>query len=148
MTFTSAQLAAEINTDPTAIGYASSVAAGAVGAVAAQLNTVGATAAYKINREPVSVGVFTALIDEVEFAAATQGARDYIRMLAGSSTVDLNNAVIQAALNGLITVATWPNTRARLISALTRQGSRAEVLWGALTVISSSDVARSLGGTF
>ncbi len=146
--FTSAQLASEINTDPAGVGYAAHVAAGADGAVAAQLNAVGAGAPYVVNREPIAAGIFTALIDEAEFAAASQGARDYLRMLATGGTIDINNAIIKGALNALITQAAWPNTRARLIASLTRQGSRAEVLWGVLTTVSATDVAHALRGGF
>lgn len=143
---TPAQLNTEITTDPAAMGYAASVTAGADGDIAAKLNAVGAGAPFVVNREPISVGVFTALLDLTEFATLTQAQRDWLRMLVAASTIDINNAVIKAALNGLFTQAAFPTTRARLIAALTRQGSRAEVLWGAGTIITAADVARALRG--
>lgn len=147
MSFTYQQLHDEIVNDPTGVGYAADVTAGSDGNIATKLNTVGSTQAYVVNREPIASATFTALIDLTEFSAGTQAQRDYLGMIVAAPTVDLNNAVVKAALTALFSAAAWPNTRARMSAALTRQGSRAEVLWGTGVAVGAGDVSHVLRST-
>ena len=138
-----AALATEINTDPLALGYAAPKAAGNDAAVATLLNTIGATAAYQVNREPISTAVFLSHVDSAGFLALLPTQLAQLQCLMVVQTIDINDASTQAILVGIF--GNPSATRTNIIAILKRQGSRAEVLFGRGVTVSSDDVARAMG---
>jgi hypothetical protein len=142
MSFTTAQLQSEINTDPSGQGYAPLVSAGNFAGVAAKLNTVGAT---NIFRNDVGVREVINAIVAADFAALTALQVAKLQMMfTGTVTLDATSANTRSILAGIFSGMT--NTVNALTALAQRPGSRAEVLWGAGTVVSWQDVAHALTG--
>lgn len=128
-TITLAALKSEIQSDPTGVGYAAPVAAGADGAVADLLNAAGAGVAYSIYRKSVGIHEIIAAIDATNFGslAALQVAKLQL-LFAGTGNLDATDANTRAIATGIFTGMTA--TLTNLAALVKRQGSRAEVLWG------------------
>lgn len=152
--YTLAQLATELNTDPTAVGYASPIASGDDTAVATLLNTV--NQAIQVKRIDITPSEILEQIDFADFAtglnvahiswfeSATQ--QRVLRLVAedGTDTRILRNIKNLLLANGA--AGANPQSRARLNAISLRAGSRAEQLWGAGTIVTNVDVAHALRG--
>lgn len=138
-----AALATEINTDPLTLGYATPKAAGNDQAIAILLNAVGAGASYQVNREAIPVALLFVNIDATEFLALSDIKLQQLQAVLAAVSIDLNDASTRAILIGIF--GNPSVTRTNLTAILKRQGSRAEVLFGRGTTITSNDVARALG---
>lgn len=142
-----AQLAAEIRTDPQALGYAAPLAAGQDGVIADLLNAV--NPAYVVSLSIIDKGDF--LIGMLPAAsalagqdAATQANWDrMISIACANNTIDVGNAAVQAVLTAAVQQNLLSQAQADAVTK--RAGSRAEVLFGAGTVVTHTDVARALG---
>lgn len=149
-------LAAEIDADPNAYGYAAHVAANRPGDVAALLNEVRAT--ITVRRADIASAEIVQAIDVADYtalganptAAALSTERRYLgwlALLAAAPTVRLlnddgSNTPVVANL-----LAMFPNgsgTRTRLTAIASRFGSRAEQLFGTGSVVSATDVGEAL----
>jgi hypothetical protein len=141
-------LASEINNDPLSLGYATHVASGNDIAIAELLNNI-------LSNNPVNTGrinaeVFKRCIPLAAFTSLTQAQREWVNLISATDYIDLNDSQIKNGLTG--TNGLFPNTstgsaltaRNEINNASTRNGSRAETLFGVNTFITDMDVARAL----
>lgn len=138
-----AALKTEIQTDPKALGFAALVTAGNDQGIADKLNQVGASG------ETIGSGVIPTwriinATDPTEWAALTAQEKQRYQTLTGAGLLDTSNTNVRTAFTSMFAVGTA--TRTALNGLTTRSAARAEVLFGAGTVITSADVARALRG--
>jgi hypothetical protein len=147
MSFTLQQLAAEINADPTALGYAPLVAAHDRPGVAALMNLP--RAGITVKRNDVMASEVIAAVDSRDFvttpnaahcafisALLTKGAPLQFQDASGTDTNILGN------IKRLLVADDATHTsRAALNALATRIGSRAEQLWGTGTLINEQNIA-------
>jgi hypothetical protein len=96
--FTPAQLLAELNTDPAAIGYAALIAAGNDAGVAALLNAPTTTSVYRNN---IGVHEVVAAIAPADFAGLTTLQVAKLQLLfTGTTTIDASSANTRGDLRG------------------------------------------------
>ena len=128
---TPVQIKSEFTSDPLGLGYAALIAAQDWNGLAILLNAsrVGQT----INRRHVFAIELVEAIDAAAINALNVGNRDAIVFLMQAATggeIDPFNTITRTYFN-LFTGA----TKTRLDALLTRQGSRAEALWGEDVII-------------
>lgn len=137
-----AALTAEIQNDPTTLGYAPFVAAGNDQAIADLLNTL--RVGISVNRDTVTGNEFLAAVVLSDYTALVDAdSKAWVKSLASMATIDVKNANIRAIVAGMFPGGSA--TRANLVALQTRQGSRAEQLFGAGNSVSIFDIARALG---
>jgi hypothetical protein len=146
MPFTVQQLKNELANDPTGLGYSGQPDNVCTGII--NLARVG----ISIRRADISPGEVLEAIDTRDFTSSntasenswfeslTQLTRIRLSLDDGSDTVVLGN------LKRLLQNPGPQGSRARVIALSNRQGSRAEQLWGAGTLITDADIgaARNL----
>lgn len=139
--FSLAALAAELNTDPTGIGYAALGWPNNDQAVVDALNAP--IPGETVTRKRVDPLELLSSIPLAEWEAVSDARRQYLNSLIGVSgaTIDATDPVVWANLLDLFGVGT--DSRANIQAKVQRDGSRAEVLWGEGTVVSVSQVARA-----
>lgn len=157
-------LATEINTDPRAYGYAAHVLIGNDQAVADLLNLVrtGSNGGPAITIRRVDVGSqeiceairvpdYTALPANPNASQLSQERRflSWMEALVNAPRVRLLNddgsdTPVMANFADMFGAAT--GTRQRLVALASRNGSRAEELFGRGTVMTAADVAKALRG--
>jgi hypothetical protein len=142
MTINYAALRTEIQTDPTSRGYAPFVATGSDNGVADLLNV--AIVNNKVDTMRVSTDAFVNCVVYTEFIALTTQQRDWLKFITGPNVIDMNKTTIKTGLTTIFGAAT--TTRANVIAAQQRDGSRAETLFGVGVYISAEDVATALRG--
>ena len=121
-----AALKAELQTDPTALGYAPHIASGNDVALVEMLNA--ARAGIDIRRDLIpSHELFEAIVP-ADWTAATAQEKQRIQLVLSMGTVDVRGANTRAAFQAAFGAGT--TTRANLLALLTRPGSRAEALFG------------------
>lgn len=141
-----AALKTELNTDPKALGYATPLAAGAVTTAANLLNaTSGAgTATVAVGtpeRNTFLLGLLPGMVTLNGLSATLQSKWDRIlRMVVTLDAIPMN--LMQAILNNMVSDGVL--TQAQADATWHRVGSRAEVLFGAGTVIDWTDVSKAL----
>lgn len=133
----------EIQNDPAGLGYAAMVAAGADGAIAEALNEVRAGAPYAIYRTDVPVQDVVAAIAPADFTALTAIQLSRLQLLFLGGLVNAANTNTRQILQAIFSGAS-AGTVAAMAAVATRQGSRAEVLWGANAHVTADDVAWAL----
>lgn len=133
---TYAALKAEITIDPTGIGLVSPYNAGQDGAVADALNLV---RAVSVTRLFVSSYEVLQNIVPSEWTALAAGPKQQLQTLLACPTLDASNANVRSWFTTIFGAGT--QTRTNLAALQTRNGSRAEVLWGEGARISAADVA-------
>ncbi len=140
MAFTLTQLAAEINTDPTALGLVALKAAGSDQAIADVLNLsrVGIT----VDRNDIRAKELQGAVVTAEYLALAQPQRDLWQALLTIAPLDAGDANTKASVAAVFSAGP---TRTALVALATRQGSRAEQLWGTGTTVSAISVSRALG---
>jgi hypothetical protein len=127
-----AALKVELDSDPTARGYAGTQdaeAAALLNEVQSGLTINRTTASTQEIREAVEVGDWTGLTDAQRFA---------MMFLTGGGALNPNHANVIAAFQAIFAAT---NTLTNLAALQTRDGSRAEELWGDGVVIKHQDVA-------
>lgn len=141
MTMTTAALAAEITTDPKALGYAAFVLSGDDTALADRLNTTYA-----------GVGVVRRMVTNTEivqcFVAAELKTRTQTQLL--SMQLVLAPKMVDTSIGNIVDIFAdvWAGTATlSALDVLSRvpAPTRAEELWGAGTVITATNVAHALG---
>lgn len=141
-------LKAEIDNDPNGYGYKTGGEYRDDMATAAMLNDPRAGIAIPRGRVPMYELI--GCIDKAEYAALSQSDKDIVQMIAKLESVDTSNM----ALFGLVATI-FPgipteenpavtNTGQALVATIYRQGSRAEQLFGAGTIIDHLQVAKAL----
>lgn len=156
-------LATELNTDPNAYGYAAKIAVGDDEGVAAIINTVrdGSNgASIPIRRSNIASKEIVEAIRVTDYTAlpanpnATQLSNErrflsWMESLVNASEVRLLNddgTDTPVISNFQDMFPAGSGTRTRLFTLATRNGSRAEQLFGANFVVTASDVAKALRG--
>lgn len=147
--FSLAALASEIQTDPTAQGYAALVSAGNRLGIANKLNAINAV--NQVKRVDIRASEILEAIDVADvitsanavavswFESATQQATLRLTADDGQDTRILKNIKSLFLANGA--AGANPQTRARLNAIALRDGSRAELLWGAGIKITDQHIA-------
>lgn len=154
--FTSADLASELNNDPAGLGYSPLLLAGNDAALVAALNQVRAGAPYLVSKGTVSrdsfLGTWSDVIDNIRTISDTTIHDRWTwrveKLLIPKETINYDDPQIagffaQMIADGL-TGAGGALTTGDVDARTKRQGSRAEVLWGAGTVITLKDVSLAL----
>lgn len=142
------ELTTEIQTDPNGYGYAALVAEGNDQGVADLLNLPrdGATAPgapITVYRNDVRRAELIGALVVSDYDALTAARRDLMNAILQLEVVDATNATLRGNLAAVFGAGT--TTRANLVSAAQRAGSRAEQLWGTGARVQHLDVARALG---
>lgn len=139
MAINSAALLAELQTDPTAIGYAAPLAAGSFSQLVALLNEP--RAGVSIRRGLVQGSAIINAIAVAEFEALTQIQLTRLMVVCSASGgVDTAGNGTRAILASLFGAGP---SRAALIALSDRSGSRAELLFGQAVI--AADIAAALG---
>lgn len=146
-----ALLAAEVENDPAAVGYAAPLARGDVEGVAALLAAPTATA-KAVTLGEVPAAAVRACITLEDWRALTDAERAYVALVLAGETVDLSAGAIDAALvrpGGIweagATRAGVPLTsRPALMRCLQRKPRRAEEVLGVGAVVTHADVSAAL----
>ncbi len=142
MAFTLPQLATEINTDPTALGLVALKAAGSDQAIADALNL--SRAGITVDRNDIQAKELQAAVVVAEYVALAQPQRDLWQALLTIAPLNAGDANTKAAVAAVFSAGA---TRTALVALATRQGSRAEQLWGTGGRVQALDVSRALGRT-
>ena len=146
MSMTATALAAEINNDPKALGYAVPKLAGSDIGVANIVNSTyaGVGTVWRTNVKAAEILAAITLSEINATFSATNWAA--LSAILTPLVVDASNAVIRGWFVTLFPSALYPTTNAALVTtAKVAAPSRAEELWGAGTLISATDVAHALG---
>lgn len=147
MGYTIQQLAAEIAADPKNLGYAAFSVNGNDAAVASLLNSlsgpgVGPVASVTMTRDEALLAFSPALLTITALSTALQSKWDRIlSALTSLNVLDCTSAAVQAILTQAITDSVL--TQEQVTNFNQRTGSRAEVLWGAGTIVSAYDCSQA-----
>lgn len=134
-------LKAEITNDPLTLGYAAHVTAGRDIQVANLLNMLGRT----VDRVTVSAQEIVQAIVPSEYTSLVAVERDRLAFMLLAGQLSVKNTNVRAAF--LLIFGAGTASRAALGALQTRNGSRAEELFGEGTVITSDQVAQAIRGT-
>lgn len=135
-----AALKTELQTDPSALGYAALLAAGNHAGVAAALNLP--RAGITISRDLIpSHEIFEAIVTS-EYTALVAAEKTRLQVILGMGQVNVKGANTRAQLAAMFGAGTA--TRTAILAMIDRQGSRAEQLFGAGTQVSAADIAQAL----
>jgi hypothetical protein len=150
MAFTSSALATELTTDPTALGYAATVASGADQATADIINL--ARVAIQIKRSDITPSEIFHALDLVDLVTSpTATVNSYMESLLTAPfpirliNDDGSSTPVQTNVLTLLKTGST-GTKTRLAALQTRAGSRAEFLWGAGFIVTAGMVATALRG--
>lgn len=141
MAITLAALAAELQNDPTTLGYAPSITAGNDQGLADMLNLVRGT--ITVFRNDVKADEVIGATVVSDFTALTAGQQNYYLALVSQPVIDVSNSNVRSNLASLFPAVSA--TRSNLATLAQRNGSRAEQLWGVGTIVGVLDVAHALG---
>lgn len=144
----STALASEITADPLGLGYAAQIAIGSDTGIAALLNATTGPGAAQVTLPGMSRDAFlSACLPGVIALAGLNGTiqAKWDRLLGVAQAADsITAANIAAVLSMAVTDGVLTSQQAAAIGV--RTGSRAEVLFGAGTVVGASDVSMALRG--
>ena len=130
----------ELQNDPTSLGYAAFLNAGAYSPVTALLNETRGT--ISIDRDLLeSYEIINATVP-AEWGSLSAAEKQRYQTVTGAGKVDPRNANVRATFQAMFAGGT--QTRANLTALLTRNGSRAEQLFGADVVVTAEDIAKAL----
>lgn len=135
-----AALKLEIQSDPASRGY--SAQGGNHDGIVALINAP--IASVQIDQTWVSTEDFMAAIVGSEFNALTTAANGKLQSIITPPRVNLRSPGIRAMVGAIFTATGAGTTRAALGALQTRNGSRAEGLFGEDAVISREDVGKAL----
>jgi len=134
-------LKTELTTNPTSIaGLSAAVAAGRDCEAASLLNALTTTNIF----QAVPTVTFKGALDPTEFATLTSLQLSQLSVMLSGETVDAVNLNVRTILTNIFSPAgSFPVTRVNILSIVRRLGSRAEVLFGAGTVLSCDLVQKA-----
>jgi hypothetical protein len=141
------QLRTEITTDPLSIGYAALIASGSDGGIAVLLNAPSVT---QISRGIVTTEVFLAdfgvqILTILSDTTLSGSFGPAVKLLSLARTIDYGHSVVQGALAKMVQANVGGLTSAQVSAITNRPASRAEILFGAGVVVTSSNIATALG---
>lgn len=135
----SVALKAELDADPSGLGYAAHMASGDNAALVALLNEP--HAADQMNRGVVPAHEVITATDAGEWAALSDVEKGRYNTITGGGEVDASATNVRAAFAAMFVGGTA--TRAALLAIGTRDGSRIEALFGAGVTASLDDVRKA-----
>ena len=135
-----AELNTELTTDPNAYGYAPLIAVGQTNSLANMLNLVRVGIAIKRTTVP-SAEIALAIVPADYFNITQASRREWIRMVMGLGEVPTGS---QDILDGFIAIFTGDQSLTNLNALRTRDGSRAEQLFGYDVRATRADVLGAL----
>lgn len=143
-------LRTELLTDPANLGYAPLISGGADQSLADTLNlrrsgTAVDGKSYSIFRNDIQPKEIVNAIGSGDFAGATQIQITKLNLLFVATPIDATLANVRANFIGIFAGAT-SGTISNLTNLASRNGSRAEVLFGTGTSVNSSDISLALRG--
>src|SRR5215218_9463864 len=120
-------LKAELTTDPNTYGYAAAIAAGNISSLVELLSRARGKTVSRGIRQGVEI---MAAIDVAEFAALTQGQRDWVlALVTATGGINVGDASIRAAFLSLFNAQS--KSRPKLVAVADKTtGSRLEELFG------------------
>ena len=136
--FSTAGLKTELETDPSGLGYLPHLTAGDDNGLADLLNAVRQGGGYQVARAPVQPQVLFQKIDPADFAALTSTDLQRLQLLVTLPSLDLSVSAILEKVTGVF--APGARTNQTVVQFASRDGSRAEVLWGPGSVITPNMV--------
>lgn len=140
-------LSTELQNDPQSLGYAALVTAGSDGGIATLLNTVGSA---QVPANPVSKDQFLLALAPIYLVLPTlsttiqQKWDRILEVIEASLIIEVGSANVQALLDAAVTDSVLTFDQRSQFPA-TRNGTRAEVLFGPGTIIDPNDVAHAFG---
>lgn len=140
MAITIAALKTEFTTDPTGLGYAAFLANGSDQSLADTINLP--RASIQVGNENVGAFQLIGAINHTDFAALTALLLAKLQVLLLPGFVDATNANTQAIITDLVSAAS-AGTKTAVAALMTRNGSRAEQLFGNNQVVTIQQAAQS-----
>ena len=131
-------LKSEIQADGAGLGFAPLVTAGSTQKIADLLNEV--SASYQIDVETVDSSIVLEAIVLSDWGGLTADQKDNVRMVLSTGTIYVKGTNTRAILSDAFSGTTLAN----LVALQTRDGSRAESLFGANVVVRHNDVSIAL----
>lgn len=144
------ELGTEISTDPEGLGLGELYDEGQYQGVANALNSLTGPGAASINLPSVSKDNFILAIAPALLVIPTLSSdlqtkwNLILNTVLGVNLIDLTNSNVTDLLEDAVSDGVL--TSDQVTAATTRIGSRAEVLWGAGTVVSAEDVSLAITG--
>lgn len=138
-------LRTELQSDPSALGYAAAVASGNDQSLADALNLPRSGAAFSQFRNAIPAADVVGAVAPADFTALNQLLTTKLQFLFTGGFLDATNSNTRAIFLALFAGATAPTVTA-LTALASRQGSRAEKLFGAGVAVTTTDVSRALRG--
>lgn len=138
----------ELEQDPKNLGYSALISAGRDLALAALLNAKSGAGAETLSLQVITKGAFLLGISPVGLTLPTKSSADQMKwdriisFASAADFVDVGNANVAGLL--ALAIADGLITQQQVDSFTKRVGSRAEVLFGADTVINHEDIAKAL----
>lgn len=133
-----AALKTELTTDPAVLGYASHITAGRMGELAKLINEVRGT--IVISRGVIETHEIFEATDPTEWGALSADEKQRYQGILSMGTVDVDGDNVRDAF--LAMFAAGSTTRANLAALRTRDGSRADELFG--SDVSFTQIAEAL----
>lgn len=141
MTIDYAALNTEITIDPESLGYAFLITDGNDQGIADLLNAV--SSSWPIERDLIEAYEVIDATDAGDWTALTAAERVRYQTITGAGQINVKSTNVRAAFGAMFGAGT--TTRANLLALQSRNGSRAEILFGSGTRITHTDVAIALG---
>ena len=145
--YTAANLKIEINSGPYATTFSPMVTSQDWIDIAAKLNDVNGSANGPVYHADITGAQLLAAVNPTELSALSTNDKDTFKFYTNSADVVISDAALQTWLGATFTQLSQPLSHAALAALQTRTGSRAEVLFGAGTVVSANDVQFAMTGT-
>lgn len=136
--FSIAGLHTELVTDPLSLGYAAIGGNQNQNGVADLLNIQHSGGGWQVARSPVTPADAFLLIDATEFASLTTTNLSRLLCILALPLIDFRQTNIQDICANIFPPG--GPTRANFVNFITRDGSRAEVLWGPGKVITTNEI--------
>lgn len=145
--YTAANLKTEVQTDPKSLGFAADVTATNWPDIANKLNDPNSAGNGPVYHGDITGAQLLAAVDPTELGALSSTDQGTFRFYADSADVVISDSKLQTWLGNTFTQASQPNSHAALAALQIRTGSRAEVLFGAGTIVSNNDVQFAMTGS-
>lgn len=141
MPLATAALAAELNTDPKALGYKVAGEFRSDYDLAGLLNAVGTDTIFKSYTDIADV---IAAINMTEYGALSTANKTFLNeVILKGQRLKTGDAGLRSTIGSIFAAGTA--TRTALVATASRAASRAEVLWGEGVQVTDVDVATALG---
>lgn len=145
--YTAANLQTEINSGPYHTTFAPQVTAQDWPDIATLLNDVNGSANGPVYHADITGAQLLAAVNPAELGSLSSNDKDTFKFYTDSAEVVISDANLQSWLAATFTQLSQPLSHAALAALQTRTGSRAEVLWGAGTVVTTNDVQFAMTGS-